>query len=452
MKGHDAVRRFATKVLVPVLALGAAGCGVAEKQAGTLRVVYPIFGDVPVMDSYMRDVKRQFEDQNTGVTVQLVPVNASLDDYATKVRLMDRSRATAPDVFVGDSYNIAADAAATYLLPLDDYLADWPDWTNEFFESAKNTGRVADGKTYGVPIGTDARGLWYNKNVFARAGLPADWCPTTWSDVLRAAEQIKRGLPDVQPMYMPLGKSSGEKVSMETLEMLLYGSSTRELYKPATKKWVTPSPGMADALAFIDTAVRKRLTQTPAQAEDPQWRTEVVNLVARDKIGIMLEGGWYASDWNRDGTSHWPDWSKTMGTVAFPTQYGQAPGRVSLSGGFTLAVGSNSIDPAASFKFLMVALNERNSATIDRGWSILPVRKDVQAHAHLDSVDPTEPFWSSLVPITRYRPAVPEYPQVSNAMQVACDAVVNGGEPNQAAQQLNVDIQQIVGTANTEPG
>jgi multiple sugar transport system substrate-binding protein len=452
VKGHDAVLRFATRVLVLVLALGAAGCGVAEKQAGTIRVVYPVFSDVPVMDSYMRDVKRQFEDQNAGVTVHLVPVNASPDDYATKVRLMDRSRAAAPDVFVGDSYNIAADAAATYLLPLDDYLADWPDWINEFFESAKNAGRAADGKTYGVPIGTDARGLWYNKNVFARAGLPVDWRPKTWSDVLRAAEQIKRCLPDVQPMYMPLGKPSGEKVSMETLEMLLYGSSTRELYNPATKKWVTPSPGMADALAFIDTAVRKRLTQTPAQAEDPQWRTEVVNLVARDKIGIMLEGGWYASDWNRDGTSHWPDWSKTMGTVAFPTQYGQAPGRVSLSGGFTLAVGSNNIDPAASFKFLMVALNERNSATIDRGWFSLPVRKDVQAHAHLDSVDPTEPFWSSLVPITRYRPAVPEYPQVSNAMQVACDAVVNGDDPNQAAQQLNIDIQKIVGTANTEPG
>src|SRR5207302_702778 len=112
----------------------------------------------------------------------------------------------------------------------------------------------------------------------------------------------------------------GEEVSMQTLEMLLYGTSTRELYHPATNKWVTPSPGMADALAFINTAVRKRLTQTPAQAEDPQWRsTARVDLIARDKIGIMLDGGWYAKFWNPDGTSPWPDWSKTMGTAAFPT-------------------------------------------------------------------------------------------------------------------------------------
>jgi multiple sugar transport system substrate-binding protein len=231
---------FATRVLVLALALGAAGCSAAEKRAGTITVVYPISGDAQALDPYMRDVKHQFEVQNSGVTVRLVPVSSSSDDYAIKVQLMQRSRTIAPDVLVEDSYNIAAD----YLLPLDGYLVDWPDWTNEFFESARSAGRAANGKTYGVPIGTDTRGLWYNKNVFASAGLPVDWQPTTWNDVLTAAEQIKQALPDVQPMYMPLGKPGGEVVSMQTLEMLLYGTSTRELYHPATKKWVAPSPGM----------------------------------------------------------------------------------------------------------------------------------------------------------------------------------------------------------------
>src|SRR5262249_9155949 len=117
---------FAARVLVLALALGAAGGSAAGQRAGTITVVYRTFSDVQATASYMPDTNSQFEIQNPGVTVQLVPATASQEeDYATNVRLMQRSRATAPDVLVEDSCNIAADAAAAYLLPLDDSLADW---------------------------------------------------------------------------------------------------------------------------------------------------------------------------------------------------------------------------------------------------------------------------------------------------------------------------------------
>ena len=32
-----------------------------------------------------------------------------------------------------------------------------------------------EGKAYGIPTGTDGRVLYYNKKLFAQAGLPADW-------------------------------------------------------------------------------------------------------------------------------------------------------------------------------------------------------------------------------------------------------------------------------------
>jgi multiple sugar transport system substrate-binding protein len=37
-----------------------------------------------------------------------------------------------------------------------------------------------EGKRFGVPQGTDARGIWYRKDLFKQVGLPESWQPTSW--------------------------------------------------------------------------------------------------------------------------------------------------------------------------------------------------------------------------------------------------------------------------------
>ena len=51
------------------------------------------------------------------------------------------------------------------------------------------------GKQYGVPVGTDGRVLYFNKQLFRRAGLPGTWQPKSWDDVLTTARQLKARLP-----------------------------------------------------------------------------------------------------------------------------------------------------------------------------------------------------------------------------------------------------------------
>ncbi|AHI02058.1 extracellular solute-binding protein [Kutzneria viridogrisea] len=447
------LRTVTTGLTVVALGLTAAACGAPATDSKTIRVVYRNYSDFPQMDDFMKVVKKEFEAANPGLTAQLNPITSLDSDYLAKVQLMQRSPSTAPDVLFEDSYNVNADAAAGYLLPLDDQLKNWPDWNEQFIDATKQAGRATDGKTYAVPMGTDTRGIWFNKTVFAKAGLPTDWHPTSWDEVLAAARKIKQSQPDVEPMYMPLGKPSTEAVSMQTLEMLLYGTDTKDLYSESDKKWVAPSKGMNDALHFVSTAMTEHLAQTAAEAEDTQFAaTQMTTRMSKDKIGFMIDGGWYARYWAPGGVSPWPEWTKTMGTTAFPTQHGQAPGKVTLSGGWTLAVGGSTGNAEAAFKFLTVALNKKNSTDIDVNCSWLPVRKDVRADPRLAEKDPTVPFWSDLVSITRYRPTLPEYPQVSNAMQVAADSVVNGGDPDQATRKWVEDVQKVVGADKTRNG
>jgi multiple sugar transport system substrate-binding protein len=203
----------------------------------------------------------------------------------------------------------------------------------------------------------------------------------------------------------------------------------------------------------VATAMREGLTQTAAQAEDTQWsRVERLSLIAQDKVGIVMDGSWCPSFWKPGGVSPWPNWSQTLGTAAFPTQHGQPPGKVNLSGGWTLALGARTAHTQAAFQFVTTAMNQKNSAAIVLACSWLPVRKDGQADPRVSQSDPTEPFWAGLLPITRYRPALPRYPEVSDTMQIAGESVVNGGDPNQAAQRWADAVVRVVGSGATEAG
>ncbi|WP_279580184.1 ABC transporter substrate-binding protein [Fodinicola feengrottensis] len=197
---------------VAVALLTAAGtlsaCGSGGSDGKTIRVVYQKFGVGIQLDAHFQKIKKEFETANPGLKVTLVPVNASENDYYTKVSLMQKSASTAPDVVYEDSFLINSDIQAGYLRPLDDYLAKWSDWS-QFLPAAQGAARGQDGKTYGVPTDTDTRGLWYNKQLFAKAGLPTDWQPKTWDDVLAAARTIKAKLAGVTPLNVFAGKPAG---------------------------------------------------------------------------------------------------------------------------------------------------------------------------------------------------------------------------------------------------
>ena len=67
-------------------------------------------------------------------------------------------------------------------------------------------------------MGTDTRGLWYNKAVLAKAGVALPWQPKTWADVLAVAEKIKATEPGVTPINVYGGVGQGEGSTMQGFE------------------------------------------------------------------------------------------------------------------------------------------------------------------------------------------------------------------------------------------
>ena len=440
-------RPFALAAVAVLLLSGAAACSSDNggSSAKTITVAYQKFGAFVQMDDQMQKVKTQYESAHPGYTVKLVPIEASENDYYTKLSLMNRTASTAPDVMYEDTFLVNTDIQAGFLAPLDEYLGTWADWS-QFSEAAKGAAKALDGKTYGVPMGTDTRALWYNKDLFAKAGLPVPWQPKGWDDVLAAARTIKAKLPGVTPINVYSGKAAGEASTMQGLEMLLYGTSD-QLYDSTTNKWTPAGQGMLDSLTFIKTIWSEKLAPDPQDALNPNVGTTVAtDWLPNGKLAIDLDGCWINGNWLDSGTKPWPQWSTVLGQAPMPTQHGQAPGSTSMSGGWVLSVGSHSKNKQAAFDFVATALNKENSLAYDIAAGQIAERADVAADPSYLASNPTLKFFTDLVNTTHFRPAYADYPHVSDAIQVAMEAVMTGQQtPQQAMAAMTDQIKSAVG-------
>jgi multiple sugar transport system substrate-binding protein len=425
--------RFTSLVTLTALASTAlAACSSGSgSDPDTVKVSFKQSTDnsVKVMDTYLADIKKQFEKAHPGKKVELVPIKAPDSEYYTKVQQMLRSPKTAPDLVYEDTFLINSDITSGYLKPLDAYLAKWQDW-DRFIDTAKAAAKGEDGKTYGVPDGTDTRGLWFSKDVFAKAGLPADWQPKTWDDVLSAARTIKEKVPGVTPLNVYTGKPAGEAATMQGFEMLLYGTNdgtTDPLYDKGSKKWIAAGQGFKDSLAFVETVYKEKLGPEVSDALDPNFATAVRGeLLPQGKLGIALDGSWLPQDWLEGSGHEWPDWSKELGLAAMPTQNGQAPGKVSMSGGWTWAIPAKAANPDLAFEFIKTMQTKANAQKWYVANSGIAVREDVASDPAYVRAQPGIKFFTDLVASTHYRPAYPAYPKVSVAVQEAMEGVTTG--------------------------
>jgi multiple sugar transport system substrate-binding protein len=129
-----------------------------------------------------------------------------------------------------------------------------------------------------------------------------------------------------------------------------------------------------------------------------------------------------------------------------PTQTGQAPGKVSMSGGWTWAVPAKAGNPDLAFDFIKTMQTEANAKKWYIANSGISVRKDVAADPSYASAQPGIRFFTDLVSSTHYRPAYPAYPKVSTAIQEAMEGVTTGDRSvEKAASGYDDTLKDVTG-------
>jgi multiple sugar transport system substrate-binding protein len=419
----------------------------------TITVAFQQFGPPPYPEqAWWTQVKQHVEAANPNIKVKLEPIIADEGSYYTKLDLMMRSPSTAPDLVREDSFLVSSDVTAGYLTSLDKYLATWPEYSKQWFPSMQKI-TTFNGHNYGVMDGTDVRLVWYNKDLFQKAGLPTTWQPKSWADILSAARTIKAKVPGVIPLNLFSGVPMDEASSMQGFEMLLYGTKN-PLYNYSTQKWVAPSPGLLDSLNFVKQVYNPSSLLGPTN--DIALSTQANNtieqqLIPKGKVAIDIDGSWISSFWYPNGQAPWPQWQQTMGVAKMPTEFGQAPNYVTLSGGWAYSITSKSTHQDLAFQVLKTAFSQDLLGSYDVSAGQVTPRQDIVNVAAYHNT-PLNPFYTSLVAFSQFRPAFPAYPKISLQIDTAMQNVMSGQSPANVMNTFSQAVTGIAGASNVEQG
>jgi multiple sugar transport system substrate-binding protein len=138
-----------------------------------------------------------------------------------------------------------------------------------------------------------------------------------------------------------------------------------------------------------------------------------------------------------------------MGMAKMPTEFGQAPNYVTLSGGWAYSISAKSQNKDAAFKVLEAANSAQNLALFDVLVGNIGVRKDEASQSNYAQV-PMNPYFTSLVAFTQFRPAFTAYPKISNQVDLAMENVMSGTSPKDAMSDYASAVTGIAGAANVE--
>lgn len=423
--------------------------GNAETTKKTITITYRDdgIGEEGSFYKWIKEVSASYPNKN--VEIKPTPIQASEGDYFAKIALALKSKDTAPDIVTEDTFILNSDASAGFLEPLDERLKGWEDWSNgSFIEAMKKGVTASDGKVYGVPYNTDSRGLWYNKEIFKKAGLPEDWQPKSWDDILSTARTIKeKAGEDVVPIWMNLGKATGEATSMQTYEMLLYGTGDR-LYDNETGKWIIKSQGILDALSFIETINKEKLGPPLSKVLNGQaGNTSSREYLPQGKLAISLDGSWITGNYFEGGASPWPEYKDVLGFAPMPTSKGQAPGSITLAGGWALSIPSNAQHKDEAWDFIQYALNKENTQKLVIAQGNITVRADVAKDPEYTKM-PFNEIATEYLQNAEFRPAQDKYPEVSTQIQTMVESVTTGTSPEDALKKYAQDVTRIAGEEN----
>ena len=130
-----------------------------KDASGTIR--FATWTGNPEEDKALKMMIAEFEKANPKIKVEYAPLTG---DY-NQVLTTQMSGGQGPDVFYYDAYTAGQYIEDDYLEPIEGY-----DLTD--FYPAMVAPFVKDGKTYGIPKDFSTLALYYNKDMFTKAGLP----------------------------------------------------------------------------------------------------------------------------------------------------------------------------------------------------------------------------------------------------------------------------------------
>ena len=335
----------------------------------------------------------EYASKNIKVTASFVARTAGESAYEQQL-FTDMVNGTLPDIITFDAPNCASYAKAGYLY----------DFTDKLTSAEKEkfiTLNTYQGKVYGIPIQESSAGFYYNKKIFAEAGIDVSGIsvdnPWTYGDFKTACAKLaSRG---VTPVDMRLDATKDE-----TATYLLYP------FIYASGGSFVDSTGLV-ATGYFNSDASKRGFQFLKDLVTSNYTGYGIGATDffAGKTGMYLSSGWTIPDLDHKYPTTFPN-RDSWGLLPYPQDVEKA----SANGSWSFAIGNNSrTDKTPVVTLLKYLTNKDSSKTITDATGMIPANKDVETNYAPNS--PEDVLYQQLQKTGKARPETIGYPQFSNA-------------------------------------
>ncbi|MEU1102867.1 extracellular solute-binding protein [Streptomyces tibetensis] len=382
------------------------GCGLTGGSADvTLKLVAADYGDNAANSSkkYWDKLADEYEADHPDVEIDVSVY--SWNDVDRKVREMVAA-GDPPDMAQIGAY---ADYAAKNQLYKADDLLSIPVQA-DFVGQLASAGQVK-GVQYGMPFAASTRVLFYNKSLFAKAGITP---PESWNDLAEDAEALKaEGVK--YPYALPLGP---EEAQAETMQWMLSGGGG---YTDSVDSYAIDSPENIDTFSWLKKdLVGKGLTGPVAPGE--LNRAAAFAAFAKGEVGMLDGHPSLMKIATKGGVKY--------GMVPTPGHEGPSRSTLGVSDWMTAFRKNGHRDQVGDF--LDFVYSEKNVLDFSREYDLLPVTSSASRTMAASEEDRhLKPFLEELLSSELYPVGKTSWADVASQVKGRIGkAVAPGGSPS----------------------
>ena len=398
---------------------GASQPAQSPAQPETVTVKFTNFSASGDNEKYLQQMKEEFERQNPHIRVEIetLPYN----DYFTQMQTRVAS-GTAPDAYELNYENFIAYAKKGVLLDLAPLFGNFD--TSALNKNALEAFRT-DGRQYGLPASFSNVVLFYNEDLFDRAGLgypTADW---TWADVNEAAEKIRALGSDIFGIYQPIQFWEFYKTVRQNGGGLMNDDMTA---------FTVDRPENVETLQhLVDRVLKTNVMPTEAQmAGMGDW-----DLFKSGRLGMLVTGIWAFPDFSANITFNW-DIEVEPGNKSKATHF--------FSNGLVINKDSKVAETAFEWLKFMSASREAAMIRVEAGWELPAVSYDDVLQKYLQVTPPNnkKAVFDSLNYLVT-PPVVEQNAEMTDIINMHLQAAAHGAKsPADALRDAQAELERRI--------
>jgi multiple sugar transport system substrate-binding protein len=330
-------------------------------------VIWTAYGEQlqPAMDAY----NKKMADEGKNIEVTAADLTESLPDkFAAALTTGD-----VPDILDLDLVLAPNFTSKGALLDITDKVTA-EGWTSDFNPKFLDLGQW-DGKTYMVPFSADVSALFYNKDIFQKAGLDPEKPPQTWEELEAALIKIRDAklTNDAgQPVYaFATSNGAGGKMFCDLPFLWTNGGGTTD----ANGQVILDTPESVAGLTFLDKLINEDKL-VPPNPSAYNW-DDKMNQFYDGQVGVMCSGSYTLAE----VIDRAPNLN--YGVFLFPHPEGKGEAS-SFIGGDVIGIPTQSKHPEEAWDFIKYALSPAIQVDTWAKIGMPPVRESLTKNAYFD--------------------------------------------------------------------